>query len=278
MTATMETVGLVGLGKMGGPMARHIVGNGFSVFGYDIDAALIKSAIEDGATGAASPAELASVSDFCLIAVGFDSEVERVIFGAGGLIEGARPGLIIGVASTIAPATMERIVERAGDASVRFIDCPLTRGEQAAIDGKMLTMVGGSKVDFETCRPVMECYADAIFHVGDVGAGSVGKMVNNMILWACMSANREGMQLADSLGVDPEVLREALLQSSAGNWSMLTRADEQPTPWAEKDMTIVLQEADRQRLSLPLSGVVKEVIKLLKFERGYPTPTIPRVD
>jgi 3-hydroxyisobutyrate dehydrogenase-like beta-hydroxyacid dehydrogenase len=109
----------------------------------------------------------------------------------------------------------------------------------------------------------------AIKRVGLIG---LGKMVNNMILWACMSANREAMMLADGLGVDTEKLRGALLASSAGNWSLETRADEAPTPWAEKDMMIVLAEADRLRLPLPLSGVVKEVIKQLKVERGYPTP------
>jgi len=80
--------------------------------------------------------------------------------------------------------------------------------------------------------------------------------------------------LADALGVDGDALREALVLSSAKNWCLETRAEEKPTPWAEKDMMIVLQEADRLRLSLPLSGVVKEVIKQLKVERGYPTPKI----
>ena len=267
-------VGLIGLGKMGGPMARHMMAKGYQVAGYDLDAAKLAAAVADGAEGAASPATAAAGSDLCLIAVGFDAEVENVIFGDDGVLEHSAAGTIIGVASTIAPGTMSRIVERAGASPVHFIDCPLTRGEQAAIDGKMLTMVGGDTADFQRVRPVMEAYADSIFHLGAVGAGQTGKMVNNLILWACMSANREAMMLAEALSVDPEVLREALLQSSAGNWSMENRADEQPTPWAEKDMMIVLQEADRLRLSLPLSGVVKEVIKQLKIERGYPTPTI----
>ncbi len=270
----IERVGLIGLGKMGGPMARHIAAKGYAVTGFDTSPAMVAAAAAAGTKPARSAAEVARNSDLVLIAVGFDSEVESAIFGEDGILSGVKPGLIVAVASTIAPHTMKRIVERAADRPVRFIDCPLTRGEQAAIDGKMLTMVGGDRALFEACRPVMETYADAIFHLGDVGSGQVGKMVNNLILWACMSANREASMLATALGLDWEPLREALLASSAQNWVMETRADEHPTPWAEKDMMIVLHEADMQRLSLPLSGVVKEVIKQLKIERGYPTPAV----
>jgi 3-hydroxyisobutyrate dehydrogenase-like beta-hydroxyacid dehydrogenase len=99
-------------------------------------------------------------------------------------------------------------------------------------------------------------------------------MVNNLILWACISANHEGLHLAERLGVDPERLREALLDSSAGNWALQTRPERQPMPWAEKDMRIVLGEADRLRISLPLCGVVTEVVKSVKYERGWPTPEI----
>ena len=271
--ASVKRVGLIGLGKMGGPMVRHIIAGGFAVTGYDVKPALIETAAADGAIAAATPAEVAANADVVLIAVGFDAEVEMALFRNDGIMEGIGEGAIIAICSTVAPGTVARIARRIGEAPVRLIDCPLTRGEQAAIDGKMLTMVGCDKADFETCRPVMECYADSIFHLGSLGAGSTGKMVNNLILWACMSANREAMLLADGLGVDTELLRTALLASSAGNWSLETRADEQPTPWAEKDMMIVLGEADRLRLSLPLSGVVKEVIKQLKIERGYPTPS-----
>ncbi|MPY68798.1 MAG: NAD-binding protein [Alphaproteobacteria bacterium] len=268
----IETVGLVGLGKMGGPMARHIAGRGYAVLGTDAAPARTAEARGAGLRTVESCAALAAESDLVLVAVGFDSEVEQAVLGADGLLAGAREGTIIAIASTVAPRTMTRLLRQAGDAPVHFLDCPLTRGEQAAIDGRMLTMVGGDEAVFQACRPVMESYADSIFHLGALGAGQVGKMVNNLILWACMSANREGLMLGRALGVEPETLRDALLASSAQNWCMETRADEHPTPWAEKDMMIVLAEADRLRLPLPLCGVVKEVIKQLKIERGYPTP------
>ncbi len=99
-------------------------------------------------------------------------------------------------------------------------------------------------------------------------------MVNNMILWSCISANFEGFKLAQGFGVDLERLRTALVDSSASNWALQTRIDRFPMPWAEKDMRIVLGEADRLRLSVPLCGVVTEVVKSVKRERGWPTPEL----
>jgi 3-hydroxyisobutyrate dehydrogenase len=151
----------------------------------------------------------------------------------------------------------------------------LTRGEPAAEAGQMLILGGGDKTAFETCRPVFSTFASDIFNLGPFGAGQVGKMVNNLILWTSISANEEGLKLGQALGVDREALRAALLDSSAANWSLATRPEEKPMPWAEKDMTIVLKEADAARLSLPLCGLVKETIKSVKAERGWPTPKSP---
>ena len=100
-------------------------------------------------------------------------------------------------------------------------------------------------------------------------------MVNNLLLWACTAANDEGLRLGQALGVDPRRLREALLHGSGTNWSLESGAGERPMPWAEKDMSIVLHEADLARLSLPLSGTVKEVIKGLKIRKGYEMPEEP---
>jgi 3-hydroxyisobutyrate dehydrogenase-like beta-hydroxyacid dehydrogenase len=158
---------------------------------------------------------------------------------------------------------------------VALLDIPLCRGEGPAQEGKLLIMGGGDRAAFDACRPAFSAFANSIHHLGPAGAGQVGKMVNNLILWACISANEEGFKLAEKLGVERETLRAALLDSSAGNWSLATRPEERPMPWAEKDMTIVLKEADAARLSLPLCGTVKEVIKTVKYERNWPTPKAP---
>jgi 3-hydroxyisobutyrate dehydrogenase-like beta-hydroxyacid dehydrogenase len=271
----IKRVGLVGLGKMGRPIARHLRSRGFQVAGYDIDRATAGRATQDGTPVVDSLAKVAAASDLLLILVGFDSEVEAVIFGGDGVLSHLQPGSIVVVSSTVAPQTMKRLARRLEGHELHLVDAPLTRGEEAAEKGRLLVLAGGEPELVERCRPVFSAFADPVHHIGPLGAGQVGKMVNNLILWSCMSANFEGLKLGAALGVDPEALRRALVDSSANNWSLQTRAEEKPVPWAEKDMTIVLKEADQARVSLPLCGVVKEVIKGFKIERGLPTPRMP---
>jgi 3-hydroxyisobutyrate dehydrogenase-like beta-hydroxyacid dehydrogenase len=272
----IRRVGLIGLGKMGQPMGRLLVQRGFAVAGFDIDEAAMETAAEAGVQTALSPQAVAAASDLVIVVVGFDSEVEGAIFGERGVLAGARDGCIVAVASTVAPQTMRRIAGRLpARPKVTLLDIPLCRGEGPAQTGELLIMGGGDRATFDACRPAFSAFANSIHYLGPVGAGQVGKMVNNLILWACISANEEGFKLAASLGIERETLRVALLDSSAGNWSLATRPEEKPMPWAEKDMTIVLKEADAARLSLPLCGVVKEVVKAVKIERDWPTPQAP---
>jgi 3-hydroxyisobutyrate dehydrogenase-like beta-hydroxyacid dehydrogenase len=273
--SVVRRIGIIGLGKMGLPMARHLKKAGFEVTGFDVSETAKASAAAASIALAPSPRATAAASDFVIIVVGFDSEVERVIFAPEGIAAGAHPGLITGIASTVAPRTMAKLAVRAAGSSMVLIDMPLTRGEAAAESGKLLVMAGGDTQAFAACRPAMASFASDIFHLGALGAGQVGKMVNNLILWSCISANQEGFAIASRLGVEQEGLRAALIESSAGNWALETRPEEQPMPWAEKDMRILLAEADHLRLSLPLAGVVKEVVKSVKFARGWPTPEEP---
>ncbi len=268
----IERVGLLGLGKMGGPMAKHMMARGFNVVGYDPSAVAIANARKMELRLATSAREVAAQSDLVIVAVGFDSEVESVLFGADGVLAGAHPGLIVALGSTVAPRYAKRLGERLAERRMILLDIPLTRGEAAAVSGKLLILGAGDERAFEQCRPVFQSFASEIFHLGEAGAGQVGKMVNNLILWACMTANDEGLRLGEALGVDPEKLRKALHFSSAQNWSLDTRAEESGMPWAEKDMRIVLHEADIVRLALPVCGAVKEGIKALKIRMGLPMP------
>ena len=272
----IRNIGVIGLGKMGMPMARLLRERGFTVTGYDVALPIVKAAAGNGIQPVNSPKAVAAASDLTIIAVGFDSEVETVIFGDNGALAGATDGSVIAIASTVAPATMRKLKRRcAHRPAVALLDIPLCRGEQAAERGKLLIMGGGDKIPFDACRPAFAAFADAVFHLGPLGSGEIGKMVNNLILWACISANDEGLKLGNKLGVDRDALREALGASSASNWALASRIEEQPMPWAEKDMTIVLKEADLLRMSVPLCGVVKEVVKTVKFEHNWPTPHEP---
>jgi len=270
--ADVRRIGLIGLGKMGLPMGRLMAARGFTVAGYDLRAEAIAAAAKLGIKSLPSPSAVAAASDLTIVVVGFDSDVEAALFGNDGVLAGAPRGAIVAVASTIAPGTMKDIGARAAGSGVRLVDIPLCRGEGAAEAGKLLIMGGGDKEAFEASRPAFAAFADAIYYLGPLGAGQVGKMVNNLILWACISADNEGLGLAAKLGVELGPLRQALVDSSAGNWALANEIWKYPMPWAEKDMGIVLKEADEARLSLPLCGVVKEVVKGLKIARGEGMP------
>jgi 3-hydroxyisobutyrate dehydrogenase len=269
---TPQRIGIAGLGAMGRPMARHLIAKGFHVAGCDPSATACERAAGLGVEIVPTPRTLGERSDAVLIVVGFDAQVERAIFGTGGLGEAARPGLIVAMGSTIAPSYARGLARRLDGSDIALLDMALTRGEPFAEAGTMLILGGGDEAAFAACQPMFRSFASDIFHLGPFGAGQVGKMVNNLILWACMSANDEGLRLGEALGIDAEKLRGALVHSSAENFSLSARADERPTPWAEKDMRIVLQEAATAGLSLPLSTLVRDRITDFKRRKGYPTP------
>src|SRR3990172_1476979 len=268
----IHCVGVIGLGKMGRPMSRHLLAKGFEVIGYDVVPAAARKVKAMGARIAKSPAEVAAGSDLIIIVVRFDSEVDDVLFGPKVILESARPGMVVAIAATVAPAYMRALAQKTKGTKVIFLDAPLCRGEPAAEKGKLEVLVGGDKATFNACLPAFEAFSDSIHYLGKLGAGQVSKLVNNLILWACIAANAEGLKLGAALGVAEAPLRLALLESSARNWALETWLQPRTMPWAEKDMNMVLQEADEVRLSLPLCGAVKEVIKGIKIERGLPMP------
>jgi 3-hydroxyisobutyrate dehydrogenase-like beta-hydroxyacid dehydrogenase len=270
LDGTVSRVGVIGLGKMGLPIARHLKRRGFSVIGHDRSAEASRRVTEMGGVSASTCAAVAADSDLVMIVVGFESQVDEALFGPSGILAGAADGLIVAIASTVAPSYVKALPSRISNKAVTFLDTPLTRAEQAAQAGTLLILGGGDKAAFDRCRPAFQSFASDIAHLGALGAGQVGKMINNLVLWACTAVNYEGLKFAKKLGVDPEQLRAALGKSTAQNWAMSSRSDERSAPWAEKDMMIVLKEADIARVSMPLAGVVKEVIKGFKIDHGYP--------
>ena len=165
--------------------------------GYDLALAAIKAAAAAGIQPVNSPKAVATTSDLVIVAVGFDSEVEAVMFGDNGLAGRRRRR----------HDHRHRVHDRAAHDAARsrppapaheiaLLDIPLCRGEDAAQAGKLLIMGGGDKEAFDACRPAFAAFANSVFHLGPLGSGEVGKMVNNLILWACISANEEGLKLA----------------------------------------------------------------------------------
>lgn len=266
------SVGVIGLGKMGRPIAHHLAAAGYDVCGFDPDPDAVSAAAASGVKIGATCADIARASDLILVSVGFEEQVEQAVFAADGVLAGAGKTAILAIASTVSPSYMIALARQVEQRGLDVIDIPLARGERAAEEGSLLVLAGGSQDVLARCRPVLETFSDAVFRLGDVGTGQVAKAVNNMLLWTCLCANVEGMDFAEAFGVDREILREALQQSSGANWALETRADERPALWAEKDMMILLAEADSARVAMPVSGTVKEAIKAFKIARDLPMP------
>jgi 3-hydroxyisobutyrate dehydrogenase-like beta-hydroxyacid dehydrogenase len=255
-----ERVGIVGAGRMGLAMLRHLVKKGYAVTVCDISDKQREVARGLGATVVSTPAEVGKASDIVILGVGYDDEVEDVVFGDNGLFESMPHGSIIAVSSTAKPDNMKALAERVVVNGIEVMDAPICRGRFAADSGTLLALVGGKPEVVERARPVYATFASDFVHLGEVGNGQVGKAINNMMLWFNACGVMEAGRLAEKTSVDMVKLRDALLTSSAASDS-LKEWDRVSFTWAMKDMQIVSDMTDKAGLSLPLTGAIKEVVK-----------------
>ena len=257
---TKDNIGIVGAGRMGLAMLKHLVKKGYAVTVCDISDKAIEQAKASGAGAVKTPAELAKLSSFIIIGVGFDPEVEQVITGKGGLLETMKPGGIIAISSTVAPRCAQKMDEAARAKGIDVYDAPIARGRWAADEGTLLALVGGKKDVGARAEPIFRCFCSDIEHLGDIGHGQVGKTMNNLMLWVTACGLIEAGRLAEKTGIDLPKLRKAL-QMSSGQSAALNDWDGITFTWALKDMQIVMDMADQYGLSMPLSGAIKETVK-----------------
>jgi 3-hydroxyisobutyrate dehydrogenase len=260
MADSKERVGIVGAGRMGLAMLRHLVKKGYAVTVCDISDKQREAARGLGATVVVTPAEVGKASDIVILGVGYDDEVEDVVFGKNGLFESMPRGSIIAVSSTAKPDNMKALAERVAEKGIEVMDAPICRGRFAADSGTLLALVGGKPDVVERARPIYATFASDVVHLGEVGNGQVGKAINNMMLWFNACGVMEAGRLAEKTSVDMVKLREVLLTSSAASDS-LREWDRVSFTWAMKDMQIVSDMTDKAGLSLPLTGAIKEVVK-----------------
>ena len=258
--ATKERVGIVGVGRMGLAMLAHLVKHDYQVTACDIDAKQSDKARNVGAVTVETPAEIARASDFVIIGVGYDDEVNQVVLGADGLLTELAPGSIIAVSSTAKPDTVKALDKRAQTQGIDILDAPICRGRFAADEGTLLALVGGAPEVVERGRAVYSCFCSDYAHLGNVGHGQVGKTMNNLLLWISAVGLIEAGRLAETTGIDLVKLRDALMMSS-GNSDALKEWDMISFTWALKDMQVVAEMTDKAGLSLPVTGAVKELVK-----------------
>jgi 2-hydroxy-3-oxopropionate reductase len=210
-------VGFVGLGLMGLPMARNLLRAGHRLTVHNRTAARAEPLVAEGAHPAGSPAEVAGDSDVVVTMVTDGPDVEAVVAGPRGLLEGAGPGLVWIDMSTISPDVTRRLGALATERGVESLDAPVSGGPPGAEAGSLSIMVGGRADVVEACRPLLGVMGRTIVHVGDLGAGQVTKACNQVVIAATLAGIAEALVLGSKAGVDPHLIREALMGGYAGS-------------------------------------------------------------
>ena len=254
------TVGVIGAGRMGLPIIGHLARKGFRTLAFDLESSKKNSVEERGASWMADAAALGRESDFILVCVGFDREVRALLEKD---LADAKKGAVCAILSTIHPRTVQELAKAS---RIEVIDSTVCRGGDAADKGTLLSFVGGTAETVKRITPVLQAYSADVVHSGPVGSAQVAKAVNNLIMWACLVADHEGLALARRYGVNLETLRHALGMSSAAN-AALEKWGTQTMAWAEDDMAIVAEMAADCRIALPQAGLTREICRWLKPRR-----------
>ena len=258
-------VGVIGAGRMGLPIIGHLVRHGYTTEACDLNGDKQSLVTAQGAAWVAGPRELARACDAILVCVGFDAEV-RQLFAEGGELSDARPGSIVAILSTVHPDTVKTLAQAAASRGVQVVDSTVCRGGAAADNGTLLSFIGGPVDVVARLTPVLRAYSSDDVHTGGVGTAQVAKAANNLVLWACLVADHEALALARAHDMDVEVLRKALMMSSADNHALEVWG-KQSMAWADDDMAIVSEMAAQAGLSLPQAGLNREICRALKPKR-----------
>jgi 3-hydroxyisobutyrate dehydrogenase len=265
-TAKSPAIGVLGAGRMGLPIIGHLVRAGFPVVVYDVDPGKRETVAKAGAAFVTDGRDITERCGTVLVCVGYEEQLSELMLGDEGMLGRLPQGALVAVLSTVSPALMKHLAAAAGPHEVDVVDAPVCRGSRAADAGELLSLLGGTEAAVAKFTPVAQAYSADVVHLGEVGAGQVGKAVNNLIMWACLVADHEGLALAQRFEVDIEKLRAALLTSTAanhalGNWGNQTMA------WAEDDMKIVQDMAAEAGIGLPQGALNREISRVLKPRR-----------
>jgi 2-hydroxy-3-oxopropionate reductase len=271
----MATVGFVGLGIMGGPMAANLVKAGFDVIGYNRSPEPIQRLVEQGGRGAGSLAEAVRDADVVVTMVPDSPDVEAVALGEDGIYAHAKPGTLHLDMSSIRPDVAKKVGETGKERGMRVLDAPVSGGEQGAIDATLSIMVGGDPHDFADARPVLEAVGKTIVHVGPVGSGQTVKAANQLIVAGTIELVAEAIVFLEAYGVDTQAAVKVLAGGLAGNAILdrkapsMLRRDFTPGFRIElhhKDMGIVTSAAREAGVVIPLGALVAQLVASLKAQ------------
>ncbi|MCH7734929.1 MAG: 2-hydroxy-3-oxopropionate reductase [Chloroflexi bacterium] len=273
----MARVGFIGLGIMGRPMAINLIKAGHEVTAFDVFPEAIKPVAEAGATAASSCAEVGSASDIVIIMVQDGPQAETAVAGEGGVLDGSSSGDLIVDMSSIAPGVSKRIGKACDAKGVGFLDAPVSGGEPFAISGDLAIMVGGKADLFETAKPLFDIVGASAVLCGDVGAGNVTKLANQIVVGANIHGLAEALTLATKAGVNPETVFNAIKGGLAGSNVMNAKG---PMMFERnfkagfrielhyKDINNAMETARELGLPLQVTANLQQVLTSL-VEKGY---------
>lgn len=273
----MKTVGVVGLGEMGLPMARNLAARGFDVRGYDVRHDAVAALADSGGRAAASAGEAAAGADAVVVMVRTPAQADEVVLAGGGVLARMRPDAVLIVMSTVGVATMRRLGEAARARGVAFLDAPVSGGRAGAEQGTLTIIVGGRAADVARARPVLEAMGSRIAHVGEVGAGTAVKMANQVLLTTSLLAAREVAALAAAAGVPAERAWDVIRTCTGAAWVV----EHWPVAsgWIDgyrpgssldilvKDTGLALDLARAEGVPAPLLGLVSQLVLALAHGR-----------
>ncbi|NMB46650.1 MAG: 2-hydroxy-3-oxopropionate reductase [Firmicutes bacterium] len=271
----MQTIGFIGLGIMGKPMAKNLLKAGYPLIVYDINQEAVEELVDCGAMAGRSSKDVATKSEIVITMLPNSPEVKEVVLGANGVAEGAQPGTIVIDMSSISPIASQEIAKELAKQGVVMLDAPVSGGEPKAIDGTLAIMVGGPQDVFAKVRDILLHMGSSAILVGEIGSGNVTKLANQIIVALNIAAMSEAMVLAVKAGTDPEKVFQAIRGGLAGStvldakMPLVMEGNFEPGFRIElhiKDLLNALDTAHTVGVPLPLSSQVLEIMQALKVD------------
>ena len=273
MSEQIGRVAFIGLGVMGYPMAGHLAKHASSVTVFNRSPAKATQWLEEHQDNAAqcaialTPMDAAAGADIVFVCVGNDDDVAQVVLGDTGALAGMASGSLLIDHTTASKALAERVGLACGDRSVGFLDAPVSGGQAGAENGALTVMVGGSDADYQRAGPYFDCFAKKHALMGEVGAGQLTKMVNQICIAGILQGLSEGVHFAQRAGLEVDAVVDVISQGAAQSWQMNNRAqtmarDEYEfgfaVDWMRKDLNIALDTAKQLEARLPLTALVDQ--------------------
>jgi 2-hydroxy-3-oxopropionate reductase len=268
-----KAVGFVGLGIMGACMAGNLLEAGHELVVHNRTRTKAERLAQRGARAADSPREVAEGSDVIITMLPGPPQVEEVVAGDGGLLEGAREGSLIIDMSTSSPILAQELARAARNKAVGMLDAPVSGGDVGARDGTLSIMVGGEENDFERARPLFRVMGETVVHVGGVGAGQVVKACNQIVVALVIEAIAEALVLGSKAGVDPDRVVEVLSGGLASNKVLEVKGEKflshefapgGKVEYHRKDLGIALEAGKEYEVTLPVAAFVDQMFGVLE--------------